>query len=381
MQIVFYSHQSRLGSGGTESLLGIVRYLSKKHDCFVVTPTKGALNIELSNLGISNIIIPFKWSSGGRKNIKGIRGLIELLKKWISNWLFNKRQLNQHLEFLKKTNPDIIYSNTSVINIGVILAKKLKIKHVWHLREFQSFELAPDFGFHYLSYYLKESSIIIVNSNTLKSYYTQFVNSQKIRLVYNGLETTKNKSIDYSIKKNNKFYTFLMIGTLSDRKSHFEGIVALTRLIENNYKVQLYIVGEGRLRGKIEEYIKKNSLEESVILFGQQQNVESFYKEADCYLMCSKCETFGRVTVEAMLNGLPIIGKNSQYNAAKELMRNGVDGWLYSDDLELVEKMKWMFNNKNKSIEMGKSGHKWALENFSLKRSVRKIEELLTSMS
>ena len=34
-------------------------------------------------------------------------------------------------------NPDIIHTNTGVIHEGLKVAKRLKIPHVWHLREYQ----------------------------------------------------------------------------------------------------------------------------------------------------------------------------------------------------------------------------------------------------
>ena len=63
MRIVFYSHSSVLGNGAPESLLGIVSRLSIRHNCLVITPNEGSLNLELTKQNIQNKILPFQWSS------------------------------------------------------------------------------------------------------------------------------------------------------------------------------------------------------------------------------------------------------------------------------------------------------------------------------
>lgn len=378
MRIVFYSHMSQLGNGATESFLAIVNCLSKRHECYVITPNKGTLNEELDKLKINNAIIPFKWTSNVNNNLKisKFKFSLETLNKWFTVRKFNKKNIGQHLKFLKEFNPDIIYSNTSVINTGILLAKKLKIKHIWHLREFQFYDITPNFGYAYLKKYLKKSDVIIVNSNTLKSYYSKFIKDDKIKVVYNGVAISSN-TIETKDKKD--FFVFLIVGSLIKSKSHFEALKAVKQLKMRNDKFQLHIVGDGRLRYDIERFIKENNLEDNVVLFGHQNNVAQFYKGADCYLMCSELESFGRVTIEAMLNSLPVIGKLSKYNATKEIIRDGIDGVLYENENELITKMEWMMNNPNLSLIMGKSGKARAKENFSLEYSIGQIEAILLS--
>ena len=379
MRIVFYTHMGQLGNGGTESLFGIVKELSKKHDCYVITPYKGDLNYKLSDLGIQNSILPFKWSSNVNNSLKhkSFKQRIAIIKQWFKRNMFNQKHKRKHVQLVKKYQPDIIYSNTSVITIGIKVAKELNTPHIWHLREFQDTDITPDFGYRYLVKYLNKSTSIIVNSQLLKTYYEQFINSNKIEVVHNGIALPVNTK---SVLKNNKdesSYVFLMVGALIPVKGHLEVLKAIKKLKCKNKNFQLHIVGEGKLRSQIENYIDINNLNEQVILHGQHSDVDKFYVNADCYVMCSESETFGRVTVEAMLCGLPIIGRNAPYNATKEIIRNEVDGWLYTTTDELVGKMEWMMNNPNLGIKMGVSAEKWARNNFSLQHSVQQIEEVL----
>ena len=294
--------------------------------------------------------------------------------------IFNKRKEILHLIFLKEYKPNLIYSNTSVINIGIKLAIKLNIQHIWHIREFQFYDIKPDFGKRYFAYYLKKSDLIITNSGILRSYYENFVDNKKIKVVHNGIEINNNKNLALSLKSSKSEFTFLMVGELIKSKNHKEVLRVVKELKLRNQKLKLLIVGEGYLRSEIEKYILQNDLGSHITLVGHHNKVDKFYLQADCFLMSSKHETFGRVTVEAMMFSLPIIGKNSKYNATKEIIRNGIDGWLYDNDINLIDKMEWMINNKNLSVKMGESAKVWANQNFSLKKSMKEIEELITSI-
>lgn len=379
MRILFYSHMSELGNGGVESLMGIVKSLSEIHECCVITPYKGAVNKELTRLGIQNSALPFKWSSNANNSLKPNLFLkkIELIKRWFDNLIFNRKHKNKHIDFVTNYRPDVIYSNTSVINIGLKVAVQLNVPHIWHLREFQNTDITPDFGHKYFAKHLNKSNRVIVNSNLLKNYYKQFIPANKIDVVYNGIEKPIKNEIFQNISDTSKPFTFVIVGALIPVKGHLNLLKAINKIKEKNKKFQLHIVGEGRLRLQIEAYIANHNLEQEVILHGHQSNVGQFYNQAECYIMCSEFETFGRVTVEAMLCGLPIIGRDAPYNATKEIIRNQTDGWLYTTTEELANKMLWMIENKIAAHKMGQHAKHWAKENFLLEYCVAQIEELL----
>ena len=78
-------------------------------------------------------------------------------------------------------------------------------------------------------------------------------------------------------------------------------------------------------------------------------------RQADAALMCSRKEACGRVTMEAMLPGTPVVGTDSGGTA--ELIRNGVDGFLYapSDDAMLAEKLAWFIEHPEEASQLGEA--------------------------
>lgn len=384
MNIIFYSHTGSLGNGGAESLLSIVSWFALRYKCLVITPDEGTLNIELTKRNIQNKVLPYYWASNFN-NFLGSRTIwskLCLIRVWILRLLTNKKYVNQHVSSLRSFNPSIIYSNTSVINMGLLVAKSLKIHHVWHLREFQvyprefpvsDFELFPDFGWWYFKKNLNKSDIVITNSSALKKFYSNFLSKKKIKIVYNGIAKLENVS-----KKTETIdYMFLMVGTLSENKGHRCAILAARQLLNKGYNFKIDIVGAGKLKNKFEVLIKDLELNEIVKLHGQSSDVSSFYRKADCYLMCSNSESFGRVTVEAMLHKLPVIGRKTKFSATEEIIRDNIDGLLYKELNELEVKMEYMLNNKKQGIKMGLVGYERAMENFALEISLVKIEKIL----
>jgi glycosyltransferase involved in cell wall biosynthesis len=91
--------------------------------------------------------------------------------------------------------------------------------------------------------------------------------------------------------------------------------------------------------------------------------------------MCSRKEAFGRVTVEGMKAGKPVIGANS--GGTKELIKDRYNGFLYTfgDYHELAEKVKYLCQHPDEARQMGENGKQWALEKFNIEHYT---EEVLT---
>lgn len=384
MTIVFYSHSPRLGAGAEESLLSIVRELSKRHSCYVVVPGEGDMANELKKHGVKTLISTYPWTSNSYNQLtyKHPRNSFRLLKNQIKRKKQLKKTVKEQIPIIRKIKPDLIYSNTSVINIGLQVAKKLNVKHIWHLREHQAYdnEVQPDFGRFYFKKLLNSSDVVIVNSILLQKFYKKLIPNKKINVIYNGisLENSFKKSEEVSSKP----YSFIVVGRMSQHKNFKTVVKALKILLEKGLHTRLLIVGdEGSQSKELREFVQINKMKDYVDFIGQKKDVTPYYNMANCYIMCSKKETFGRVTVEAMLHQLPVIGVNNEHNAVSEIIRNGIDGVLYEDNhFDLANKMEQAYFNQNKFKEMGENGHQRAKDMFSMKRMVDELEELMLNL-
>jgi glycosyltransferase involved in cell wall biosynthesis len=97
------------------------------------------------------------------------------------------------------------------------------------------------------------------------------------------------------------------------------------------------------------------------------------YRGADVVLMCSKDEAFGRVTVEAMKLGLPVIGVDS--GGTKELIEDGVTGFLTppGDAAAMGRAHVDLWTDEEKRGQMGRRARKSAMSRFTAAGWVEQI--------
>ena len=148
------------------------------------------------------------------------------------------------------------------------------------------------------------------------------------------------------MKERDGKFRFIAIGALIPRKRMDLTVDAFARAFGRNQRVTLTIFGEGPERAKLEETIRRNSLEERVTLMGlrSRDEIAGHLKAGDCFVLASRAETFGVVYAEAMAAGLPVIATKC---GGPEHFVNKENGLLIPvDDLEdLVSAMKYMYEN------------------------------------
>lgn len=69
----------------------------------------------------------------------------------------------------------------------------------------------------------------------------------------------------------------------------------------------MVIMGDGSEKAGLETQVKRLRLEEQVAFVGWQSDLPSYYKTADCLLVTSWFEGYGRVFVESAASGCPVI--------------------------------------------------------------------------
>lgn len=113
-----------------------------------------------------------------------------------------------------------------------------------------------------------------------------------------------------------------------------KNVESLIRSIEHiSHKVELWVVGDGPLRGRLTELAIASNLR--VVFWGNRVHVKPFYERADLFVLPSKYEGFGHVLVEALANGCPVVGVKSDppavITATEEIILDGVNGFIASD--------------------------------------------------
>lgn len=103
---------------------------------------------------------------------------------------------------------------------------------------------------------------------------------------------------------------FITVARLLDWKNIDMVIMALSRMKKEGFNFIYNIAGDGPERDKLQELIQKEGLQNNVSLVGFLSHDEllSYYRKANVFILPSYPETFGRAFIEAAASGCLIVG-------------------------------------------------------------------------
>lgn len=187
---------------------------------------------------------------------------------------------------------------------------------------------------------------------------------KKSQEVVDDIEKPKNKKL------------LVTSGRLVSQKGYESLLEVCNRLNKDKLDYELWILGEGWARPKLEELIDKYKLN-NVKLLGFKENPYKYIKYGDLFVCSSKNEGFSLVIAEAMILGLPIISTNC--SGPNELLNFGEYGFMLENNEDaLYEGLKEILNNKEKLkyyIEKSKE----RVNFFNYKDRISDIERLFNN--
>lgn len=382
-KILFVFHDSKPKSGATASMLDIINNLLKKNDLqiFALIPNNKDGLYEL--LVKKNVRVFEAPLYGARHPVPQkirsfikykIRGLFKIITTYLSVFKISKKvkKLNERI--------DLVYSNTSDTYAGYFLSNLLKAKHIWHVREFgiEDQNCVHTIGDKQYYNLLNTSDKVIVISQALKYKLSQYINNDKLMLVYDDVQLhdcllKNNKNIEKPLK-------ILSVGTISEGKGQKFVIDTIEALNKKGIECSLSIVGniDSEYAKNLFDYVEKNSIN-NVFFLGFREDINRIRLNYDIGIISSKAEAFGRVTIEGMAAGLIMIASNTGANP--ELISDKKNGFLYKyNDLNsLVDVISYIYGNRNDMQTIRENAIKFANE-FSSGIASQKIYNLIKNL-
>lgn len=263
---------------------------------------------------------------------------------------------------------DIIHANSSREDFAAELALKYNKPLIWHIREFGDLDYKCfSFRKNYIGLMNKTAVEFIAVSDVVKEHWIKKgLSKEKIIRIYNGV-----KGNAYNKSKSDKI-RLLMLGSICETKGQYQIVQAFERMTkQERRRFVLDFVGDGEKSyiNKIIKKVEEIGLSQMIHFLGYQKDFQEKISEYDCGVMCSKAEGFGRVTIEYMMAGLPVIASNTGANT--ELVIDKENGLLYQwNNIEdLKNKLVIILNNVKLLDKMGDNARKYAESNFSIKRN------------
>ena len=198
--------------------------------------------------------------------------------------------------------------------------------------------------------------------------------SDKSTTVYNLLPINEILSQANAVcPGNRKGLTILSVGHLVDIKGYDRLLAVTNTFTKNGYDFDLWIVGEGAEREKLQKYIDDNRID-NVTLFGQQSNPYSFMKHADLYVCSSRYEGYNLTVAEALICGCPVL--STECTGPTEILDNGKFGMIVENSEEgLYNGMKAFFDNPSLLDEYRQKARE-RIDFFNEERILNQIESL-----
>lgn len=199
------------------------------------------------------------------------------------------------------------------------------------------------------------------------------VKSSKLFCMYNGVDTSKFSRL-LTEKKRKDTFCWLAVGRFEFQKD-YPVLIDAVRAIRPSYDFSLSIVGEGKLRGELQEMIDNYGLDDIVFLPGVSDNIPGYMENSDAFVLSSRCESFGLVVAEAMSSGLPVVVTDS--GGPKEIVAGSQAGVVVpvGDSARLADAMTGLMDqSETQRLEMGKRGREWIINNFSTGKMISRWE-------
>ena len=205
------------------------------------------------------------------------------------------------------------------------------------------------------------------------------VEPSKIKLLYDPIifikeiqekkKQTYNKYSDY----------YLSVGRLTKQKNFIFLCKSFKKIIENDKNIKLIIAGEGEDKDKISNYLKKNNLDNNILLLGQVENIYPLFQNSKGFILSSLWEDPGFVLVEAGICRTPVLSSDA-WPGPIEIIKNEINEIIFknNDENSFIEKFSHFT-----SIDLKR---KLKLNNlincrkFTLFNHYKKLNEILTEI-
>lgn len=174
--------------------------------------------------------------------------------------------------------------------------------------------------------------------------------------------------------------TVIAVGRYSLQKS-LDRLVDAWNMIKDKDGWTLRLVGDGELRGELEEQIRRLSLEGSVVLGRCESDMESVYRSASILALSSRYEGQPMVLLECQTFGVPAVSFDCKCGP-REIIDDGKTGFLVQEgDIPALAKAleKLMQDNalrKEMGLNAFRRAEQWRPENI-MPQWIRLFEEIL----
>jgi glycosyltransferase involved in cell wall biosynthesis len=247
------------------------------------------------------------------------------------------------VRFLRSEQPDILLSNVDVNNVAALLAKGIsfsntKVVMCQHNTISASFAAGESWLYRHIALAYRVLSPLITRAVAVSDGVSAEL-ARLARLPSELIVTINNpvvgpdfqarslETVDHPwLGSARNSPVFVTAGRLVSQKDH-ETMIRALAIHRREADSRLIILGTGPRYDALVDLVARLSLTHAVDFAGFHSNALPFFREADAFLLSSRCEGFGNVVVEALGCGSPVISTDCEYGP-REILDHGRYGVL-----------------------------------------------------
>ncbi len=345
----------------------------------IILPEDGPLTAYLKPYATGLHFVNNNWWASGKPIMSLMRRL------WFIKGYYTAAE--RMVKIFMAENVSIVLTNSVVIPTGAVAAKMAKLKHVWYLHEFGK----EDHGFEFWYGQKRSFKLIntlsdhcITNSDAVNNYFGEYVPDQKRSKIYYAIDMAKGVAPTVSQFAPKDRLDCIVTGRVAPGKGQLEAVMAIQQVRAKGINAYLNLQGtaDETYKNQILAYMADHELEPYINFLPYNPDPHKAVREADIALVCSRLEAFGRVTVEAMKLGIPVIA-TSTAGSLEIIGKDQTRGLLYNpgDVTALAACILQYHQSPELRLSLATTAYDWAWQHCNLETHAQQIDAILQNVA
>lgn len=357
-RVLILANSGNIVGGGELSLLGLLGALDReRYDPTVVCPFEGSLVPRLRALGVPVCLAPMPTlrQVPPVAALRAVPAFVRLLRQGF----------------------DLVHANGSRCMVyGGVAARWAGAPCIWHVRiiERDRWLDAPLAAL---------ASAIVANSlATAQRFRFAHWAAAKVTVIHNGVDVAAFQAAPRPSPLRTAWggaSGLRLVGNVS-RLVPFKGqryfLRAAALLAMQHKEVRFIVVGDGPLRGELEEEARRLGLGARLHFAGHREDIPNVMAALDVFVLSSLEEHFGRVLIEAMAAETPVVATAA--GGVPEIIEDGRSGILVppGDADALADAISRLLCDEALRRSVAEAGARRVASHFSIQQHAERVERL-----